>query len=77
MVEMETIALTGNREGQMVWMYRCEDKVATEVSRFTGNADGFSESVRESTGLLRLAEDRDRWKQFVNYGKVTFAHNWL
>ena len=43
-------------------MYRWEEKVATEVSRFTGNADGFSESVRESTGLLRLAQDRDRWK---------------
>ena len=37
-------------------IYRWEDMVAGEVSKFTGNADGLSESVQENTGSLHLAQ---------------------
>ena len=36
--------------------YRWEDMVAGEVSKFTGNADGLSESVQDNTGWLHLAQ---------------------
>ena len=50
-------------------IYRCEDMVAGEVSKFTGNADGLSESVQENTGWLHLAQNRGSWKQFAKCGK--------
>ena len=42
--------------------------VATEVSKFTGNADGLSESA-QNTGWLHLAQNRVRWRQFAKFGK--------
>ena len=50
-------------------IYRWEDMVAGEVSKFTGNADGFSGSVQESTGWSHLAQNRGRWRQFSKCGK--------
>ena len=49
-------------------VYRWEDMVTKEVSVYTENAEGFSESVRESTGWLRLTRDRERWKSFSKCG---------
>ena len=49
--------------------YRWEDMVAGEVSKFTGNADGPSESVQENTGWLHFAQNRGRWKQFSKCGR--------
>ena len=43
--------------------------VAGEVSKFTGNADGLSESVQDNTGWLHLAQNRGSWKQFAKCGK--------
>ena len=43
--------------------------VAGEVSRFTGNADGPSESVQDNTGWLHLAQNRETWKQFCEMRK--------
>ena len=50
-------------------IYRWEDMVAGEVSKFTGNADGLSESVQDNTGWLHLAQNRGSWKQFAKCGK--------
>ena len=50
-------------------IYRWEDMVAGEVSKFAGNADGLSETVHDNTGWLRLAQNRGRWKQFSKCGK--------
>ena len=50
-------------------IYRWEDMVAVEVSKFTGNADGLSESVQNNTGWLHLAQNRGSWKQFSKCGK--------
>ena len=49
--------------------YRWEDMVSTEVSKFTGNTDGFAESLQVSTGWLQLAQDRGHWRQFAKLGK--------
>ena len=46
-----------------------DDMVSTEVSKFSGNADGFAESVHLSTGWMQLAQDRGKWQQFVKFGK--------
>ena len=43
--------------------------VAGEGSKFTGNADGLSESVQENTGCLHLAQNRGSWKQFSKCGR--------
>ena len=63
-------------ERQMVWphpqrfkIYRWENMVAGEVSKFTGNADGLSESVQANTGCSHLAQNRGSWKQFSKCGK--------
>ena len=50
-------------------IYRWEDTVAGEVSKFTGNADGLSESVQENTGWLHLAQNLGSWIQFSKCGK--------
>ena len=50
-------------------IYRWEDMVAGEVSKFTGNADGLSDSVQENTGWLHFAQNRGRWKQFSKCGR--------
>ena len=50
-------------------IYRWEDMVAGEVSKFTGNADGLSESVQDNTGWLHLAQNRGSGKQFAKCGK--------
>ena len=50
-------------------IYRWEDMVAGEVSKFIGNADGLSESVQDNTGWLHLAQNRGSWKQFSKCGK--------
>ena len=47
--EMEKDTRSGPHP-QRFKIFRWEDMVAGEVSKFTGNADGFSESVQESTG---------------------------
>ena len=54
MVEMETAPLEGSGERQMVWPTPTTVQNG-EVSKFTGNADGLSESVQENTGWLHLA----------------------
>ena len=41
-------------------IYWWEDMVAEEVSKFTGNAEGLSESVQDNTSWLHLAENRGR-----------------
>ena len=41
--------------------------VSTEVSKSFGNADGFAESVQQSTGWLQ--QDRGRWRQLAKFGK--------
>ena len=41
--------------------------VAAEVSKLTGNAHGFSESVQKSTGWLHLAQNRASWRQFSKF----------
>ena len=60
----------------MVWptptafkIYRWEDMVAGEVSKFIVNADGLWESVQNNTGWLHLAHNRGSWKQFAKCGK--------
>ena len=50
-------------------IYRWEDMVSAEVSKFTGDADGSAESVQMSTGWLQLAQDQWRWRQFTKFGK--------
>ena len=50
-------------------LYRWEDMVSTEVSKFAGSADGFPESVQLSTGWLQFAQDRGLWRQFPKFGK--------
>ena len=77
MVEMETTPLERSGERQMVWptptavlqIYRWEYMVAGDVSKFTGNADGLSESVQENTGWLHLVQHRGSWTQFSKCGK--------
>ena len=50
-------------------IYRWEDMVAGEVSKFVGNADGLSKSVQDNTGRLHFARNRGSWKQFSKCGK--------
>ena len=50
-------------------IYRWEDMVAGEVSKFAGNADGLSETVQDNTGWLHFAQNRGNWKQFSKCGK--------
>ena len=50
-------------------IYRWEDMVAGEVSKFTGNADCLSESVQDNTDWLHFAENRGSQKQFAKCGK--------
>ena len=58
MVEMETDKLErgGERDKwsgphpQRFKIYRWEDMVAGEVSKFAGNANGLSETVQDNTG---------------------------
>ena len=45
-------------------IYRWEDMVAGEVSKFVGNADGLSKTVQDNTGWLHFAQNRGSWKQF-------------
>ena len=45
-------------------IYRWEDMVAGEVSKFVGNADGLSKTVQDNTGWLHFAQNRGIWKQF-------------
>ena len=45
------------KEGLSLSVYRWEGMVATEDTKFIGNADGFVESVQLSTGWLQLAQD--------------------
>ena len=77
MVEMETTSLERSGERQMVWPTPTTVQnlqvgghgVAGEVSKFTGNADGLSESVQDNTGWLHLAQNLGSWKQFPKCGK--------
>ena len=39
-------------------IYRWEDMVAGEVSKFVGNADGLSKTVQDNTGWLHFAQNR-------------------
>ena len=50
-------------------IYRWEDMVAGEVSKFVGNADGLSKTVQDNTGWLHFAQNRGSWKQFSKCGK--------
>ena len=50
-------------------IYRWEDMVAGEVSKFVGNADGLSKTVQDNTGWLHFAQNRGSWKQFSKFGK--------
>ena len=50
-------------------IYRWEDMVAGEVSKFVGNADGLSKTVQDNTGWLHLAQNRGSWKQFSKCGR--------
>ena len=50
-------------------IYRWEDMVAGEVSKFVGNADGLSKTVQDSTGWLHFVQNRGCWKQFSKCGK--------
>ena len=50
-------------------IYRWEDMVAGEVSKFVGNADGLSKTVQDNTGWLHFAQNRGNWKQFSKCGK--------
>ena len=52
-------------------IYRWEDMVAGEVSKFVGNADGLSKTVQDNTGWLHFAQNRGSWKQFSKCGKST------
>ena len=59
------------------------------MSKFTGNADGLSESVQDNTGGLHLAQNVGSWKQFfekwkepcvdgfrVPWGPTCVRHDW-
>ena len=50
-------------------IYRWEDMVAGEVSKFVGNADGLSKTVQDNTGWLHFAQNRGSWKQFSKMWK--------
>ena len=50
-------------------IYRWEDMVAGEVSKFVGNADGLSKTVQDNTGWLHFDQNRGSWKQFSKCGK--------
>ena len=50
-------------------IYRWEDMVVGEVSKFVGNADGLSRTVQDNTGWLHFAQNPESWKQFSKYGK--------
>ena len=56
-------------EFECLAIYRWEDMVAGEVSKFVGNADGLSKTVQDNTGWLHVAQNRGSWKQFSNCGK--------
>ena len=66
--EVEKDKWSGPRP-QRFKIYRREDMVAGEVSKFTGNADGLPESVQENTGWLHLARNRGSWKEFSKCGR--------
>ena len=76
MVEMETASLERSGERQMGWPspttvqnLQVGRHGCWRVSKFTGNADGLSESVQDNTGWLHLARNRGCWKQFAKCGK--------
>ena len=46
-------------------LYRWEDMVAGEVSKFVGNADGLSGTVQDNTGWLLFAQNRGNWKKCI------------
>ena len=50
--------------------------VATEVSKFTGNADVLSESVRNNTEWLHLAQNRVSWRHFAKFGRTQVRPAW-
>ena len=50
-------------------IYRWEDMVAGEVSKFVGNADGLSKTVQDNTGWLHFSQNLGSWKQFSKCGK--------
>ena len=63
MVEMETAKLErverdkwSGPHPQRFEIYRWEDMVAGQVSKFVGNADGLSKTVQDNTGWLHLAQ---------------------
>ena len=50
-------------------IYRWEDMVAGEVSKFVGNADDLSKTVQDDAGCLHFAQNRGSWKQLSKCGK--------
>ena len=66
--EVERDKLSGPHP-QRFNIYRWEDMVAGEVSKFVGNADGLSKTVQDNTGWLHFAQNRGSWKQFSKCGK--------
>ena len=71
MVGVDTAQLerSGERQIQRFKIYRWEDMVAGEVSKFVGNADGLSKTVQDNTGWLHFSQNLESWKQFSKYGK--------
>ena len=53
-------------------IYRWKNMVAAEVSKLSGDADGFAESVQIFTGWLQFAQDRGRWRHCAKFGKSPF-----
>ena len=68
-------------------IYRWEDMVAGEVSKFVGNADGMSKTVQDNTGWLHFAQNRGscnfrnveralyRWSRVLR-GRKRVRHDW-
>ena len=50
-------------------IYRWEDMVVGEVSKFVANAHGLSKTVQNNTGWLHFDQNRGNWKQFSKCGK--------
>ena len=50
-------------------IYRWEDMVAGEVSKYVGNADGLSKTVQDNTGWLHFAQNRGKLDAVLEMGK--------